>query len=279
MPSIGGATDPSFGLSNLPQEHDDQLKLGFKMIENAYTSKVQALEHELRGLQLSYQQQKEQAAELQRKNSSLEVEIVQGHQKVQQLGEENKELFKQVQQMRRQLVRLEGIKKKVEESIKEEALENGEDSRLYMRDDYLQGATPLTYSSMQGGEFSGLGAMGSNFRPSATAPVAHGQPEAYRPGAGTAASWDAQAAPSAPPPPMLMEPTATGAPIDGKQFFRQARNSLSYEAFNDFLANIKRLNNSQQSREVTLEEARKIFGPEQQHLYQEFEQLLNRHGA
>eukprot|EP00440_Ansanella_granifera_P064436 gb/GFBE01069861.1/.p1 GENE.gb/GFBE01069861.1/~~gb/GFBE01069861.1/.p1 ORF type:complete len:276 (+),score=77.85 gb/GFBE01069861.1/:1-828(+) len=275
MEAAGGHVDPAaFGMSSLPEQHEDQLKLGFRMIENAYSSKVASLEQELRGLRLSYEEQKNQATALQRKNSALELEIVEGHQKAQQLAEENKELFKTVQQLRRQLQRLEGLKKRVLESISDEqALENSEDSRLYMRDDYLAGAMPMTIASLQG-EMSGFA---GSTRPamSATAPAtggAAGQPEAYKPGPG----WDTPSAPFPPQPPM--EPTTVN-PIDGKQFFRQARQSLSYEAFNEFLANIKRLNNSQQSRETTLEEARRIFGPEQQHLYQEFELLLNRHGA
>merc|ERR1719235_1405759 len=85
------------------------------------------------------------------------------------------------------------------------------------------------------------------------------------PGGGPLAGGGAQASPSSPV-------------IDGKQFFRQARSKLSYEAFNLFLASIKRLNNQQQSREETLEEARRIFGPEHQDLYRDFESLLNRHG-
>jgi len=67
--------------------------------------------------------------------------------------------------------------------------------------------------------------------------------------------------------------------IDGKQFFRQARSRLSYEAFNLFLASIKRLNNQQQTREDTLAEAKNIFGTELQDLYKDFELLLNRHGV
>mmetsp|Transcript_117474 Transcript_117474/g.374360 ORF Transcript_117474/g.374360 Transcript_117474/m.374360 type:complete len:287 (+) Transcript_117474:1718-2578(+) len=79
---------------------------------------------------------------------------------------------------------------------------------------------------------------------------------------------------------VLSPPQAgTGGTIDGKQFFRQARSQLSYEAFNDFLSNIKKLNNQQQTREETLDEARRIFGPEGQHLYKEFELLLNRHAV
>merc|ERR1719420_2325468 len=97
--------------------------------------------------------------------------------------------------------------------------------------------------------------------------------------------------PVASPPPMAQSfggpPSPAAAPasmggasapmIDGKQFFRVARSQLSYEAFNEFLSNIKRLNNQQQTREETLEEARRIFGPGLAHLYNDFEQLLNRH--
>jgi hypothetical protein len=72
---------------------------------------------------------------------------------------------------------------------------------------------------------------------------------------------------------------ASGSPasgVDGKQFFRNARARISYESFNAFLANIKRLNSHQQTRDETLEEARRIFGNEHQDLYTEFVQLLNR---
>merc|ERR1712003_248554 len=61
----------------------------------------------------------------------------------------------------------------------------------------------------------------------------------------------------------------TSPVIDGKQFFRAARSRLSYEAFNLFLASIKRLNSQAQTREETLDEARRIFGTEQQDLYKD----------
>lgn len=282
MEGVAGQPDPrDFGMSSLPEQHEDQLALGFRMIQNAYNSKVQTLEQELRGLRLSFDEQKNQAQSFQRKASQLEVELVEGHQKAQQLAEENKELFKTVQSLRRQLNRLEGLKKRVLESISDEQKEeNGEDSRLYMRDDYLLGALPATISSMQG-EFSALPATGTSFagqrsvspQASAQAPTAPA-PDSYRP---PQMETSYPGAPAIPTEPVAAPPG--GTPLDGKQFFRQARNSLSYEAFNEFLANIKRLNNQQQSREETLAEARKIFGPEQQNLYKEFEQLLSRHGA
>ncbi|KAI5075605.1 hypothetical protein GOP47_0009681 [Adiantum capillus-veneris] len=40
------------------------------------------------------------------------------------------------------------------------------------------------------------------------------------------------------------------AKVDGKEFFRQARNRLSYQQFSAFLSNIKELNSHRQSREV-----------------------------
>lgn len=95
-------------------------------------------------MRLSCDEQKNQANALTKKNSQLEMELVDGHQRSQQLAEENKELFKTVQQLRRQLQRLEGLKKKVLESVTDGGQEDHvDDSRLYMRDDYLRGALPM----------------------------------------------------------------------------------------------------------------------------------------
>merc|ERR1712217_231750 len=76
-----------------------------------------------------------------------------------------------------------------------------------------------------------------------------------------------------------LSPERPVAPIDGKSFFRQARGKLTHEQFNNFLASIKRLNNQQQSREDTLNEARGLFGLENQDLYVDFENLLNSQGG
>lgn len=64
--------------------------------------------------------------------------------------------------------------------------------------------------------------------------------------------------------------------IDGKEFFRQARNHLSYEQFSAFLANIKELNAHKQSRKETLRKAEEIFGTENNDLYISFHGLLHR---
>ncbi|GAU11082.1 hypothetical protein TSUD_197060 [Trifolium subterraneum] len=64
--------------------------------------------------------------------------------------------------------------------------------------------------------------------------------------------------------------------VDGKEFFRQVRNRLSYEQFGAFLANVKELNSHKQTREVTLQKADEIFGPENKDLYTVFEGLITR---
>ncbi|XP_020226683.1 uncharacterized protein At4g15545 [Cajanus cajan] len=64
--------------------------------------------------------------------------------------------------------------------------------------------------------------------------------------------------------------------VDGKEFFRQVRNRLSYEQFGAFLANVKELNSHNQTKEETLRKADEIFGPENKDLYTIFEGLINR---
>jgi len=271
----------------LPEQHEDQLQLGFRMIQNAFNNKVHHLEQELHRLRINHEDQKTQTGQLQRKNSSLEVELVESHQRAQQLAEENKELFKTVNQLKRQIARLEDLKKKVMSSIQDDqSLQmDGDSTNLYMNDDYMKGAMPLTYSAYgEGGQPLSAQQLGQQ-QQHAARPTTPQQTAALAPDGGNYRSpWSA---PGAAPMPAAGAAAvsapgggpAPGTAIDGKQFFRMARNNLSYELFNEFLANIKRLNNQQQTREETLEEARRIFGSELQHLYKEFEQLLNRHSV
>mmetsp|Transcript_25550 Transcript_25550/g.67522 ORF Transcript_25550/g.67522 Transcript_25550/m.67522 type:complete len:293 (-) Transcript_25550:26-904(-) len=264
----------------LPEQHEDQLQLGFRMIEKAFCAKVQALEHEAKNLRISCEEQKQQAAGLQRKNSALEVELVEGHQRSSQLSDENKEHAKEVQSLRRQLARLEGLKKKVLESISDDtaAEYEVEDSsnayRHHRVEDSYGSAPPLTQSYALPGAGQRHTPTSQSFGASAgpaggSSPYGYGMPP-----------WSAS--PSVPQEPITAGAAAAsaagpGGVVDGKAFFRQARNCLSYEAFNSFLSSIKQLNNQQQTREETLEQARGIFGHEQRHLYKEFEELLNRH--
>ncbi|KAJ7568769.1 hypothetical protein O6H91_01G047300 [Diphasiastrum complanatum] len=89
------------------------------------------------------------------------------------------------------------------------------------------------------------------------------------------ATSQATTAPNSPPPGNSL-PTRTPK-VDGKEFFRKARNRLSYEQFSAFLTNIKELNAHRQTREETLKKADEIFGPENKDLYASFDGLLSRH--
>lgn len=265
--------------SALPQDHEDQMQLGVRIITSAFQNKVHSLEQEIRALRLTVEEHKANMGTLQKKNSALEVELVESHQRSQQLAEENKELFKTVGSLRKQIARLDKLKSAVLCSIQDDAQMENEmgDTKALMSEEYMRGATPLTSREMG---MSGL--------PPVSGVGGHPSP----PAASTPGVQNTYSAVGTP-----MEPVSSfggglgglgggaaagggaGSPvIDGKQFFRQARSRLSYESFNLFLASIKRLNNQTQSKEETLDEARRIFGPELQDLYKDFEALLNRHG-
>merc|ERR1711862_888671 len=104
---------------------------------------------------------------------------------------------------------------------------------MYLNDEYLKGSMPLTMASFH----SDMPQRPT--QPQVAAPQMHMNP-VYA----SAPSIPQQS--FAPPAPASghASPAAPGQRnVEGKQFFRMARSQLSYEAFNEFLANIKRLNN------------------------------------
>lgn len=240
--------------TSLPQDHEEQLKLGHRIIHGAFHGHKAMLEQQVRNLDTTVNEQREKIAALQKKNSALEVELVESHQRSNQLAEENKELFKTVGSLRKQIGRLEHLKAAVMSSIQDDAEKEAEigDTRAFLSESYLHSATPLTAASL-------------GYQP----------PMNTSYGGNTMTTPPFNSTPAPPGPSFSPSPAQQGAPIDGKAFFRQARGRLSSEAFNQFLSSIKRLNNQQQSREDTLGEARALFGPENNDLYVNFENLLN----
>merc|ERR1712039_884979 len=92
--------------------------------------------------------------------------------------------------------------------------EHSYEHRALMNDEYLKNTTPLTFSEMGYGQSAAPSAR--SVTPPPPAPFA-GAPASQPQAAGIG-----------------------GSSIDGKEFFRRARSQLSYEAFNLFLASIKR---------------------------------------
>merc|ERR1719421_1486472 len=127
------------------------------MMQAAFHGHKGKMESEVRGLKLQVEEQREKLAALQKKNSALEVELVESHQRSQQLAEENKELFKTVGSLRKQIGRLEHLKAAVLSSIQDDAEKEADmgDTRAFMNEDYLRSATPLTSSALGvGGQVS-----------------------------------------------------------------------------------------------------------------------------
>jgi len=240
----------------LPQDHEEQHQLGHRIIHAAFHGHKSKMDNEIRALRLQVEEQREKLAAMQKKNSSLEVELVESHQRSQQLAEENKELFKTVGSLRKQIGRLEHLKAAVLSSIQDDAEKEADmgDTRAFMTDEYLRSATPLTTEALGfGGGMSTPGYGGGIATPKGIGMAGGGGAAQHSPGA--------------------------IAPADGKAFFRQARSRLPQDSFNQFLASIKRLNNQAQSREDTLLEARQLFGAQNEDLYLQFENLLNSQGV
>ena len=62
--------------------------------------------------------------------------------------------------------------------------------------------------------------------------------------------------------------------MGGKIFFKNVKARLSEESFNEFLLNIKRLNGKVQSKSQTLVNVAKLFGKDNDDLYQNFEVII-----
>lgn len=76
--------------------------------------------------------------------------------------------------------------------------------------------------------------------------------------------------------PQMASPAATSKQEEeGKEFFRQAKNKLSWKQYNHLTAIIKKLNNRQQNKQETVAEAKKLFGAEHDDLFVAFSALLN----
>lgn len=65
--------------------------------------------------------------------------------------------------------------------------------------------------------------------------------------------------------------------VEGKEFFKKARNRLSFDDFNAFLACIRKLNNQQITKEDSVRAAKEIFGSENNDLFEQFRSLVLKH--
>ncbi|XP_026193741.1 uncharacterized protein LOC34619366 [Cyclospora cayetanensis] len=235
-------------LSWLPGDADEQLALGLRIISNAYKSRVQALDNDIRQLKAQNAERGEQIALFQKKCNALEVQLIEQTQRGNQLVEENKQLLTTTRKLQKDIQRLENLKKAVLTSIQEDRPEADDSSPFPVSDAPFQTTARRTVAELSGVDDVGLKGLRLDFRrggpPHGAVLTAHEDPSSN---------------------------------TDGRAFFKAARCRLSFETFNAFLASIKRLNNQQQDREETLRTAERLFGDANADLFEDFKALLMRH--
>lgn len=244
-----GTTD----LSWLPSDADEQLALGFKIVTNAYKTRVNSQEAEIRSLKGHLSEKQEQLSSIQKKYSNLEVQLIEATQRGNQLADENKQLINTIKKLNRDIDRLENLKKAVLNSIQEEH-EVEDTHKYYSADDMLQTTAPRTMLEINGN---------TDACQSIINKIVNSDTQNIINGSFNTAN--------------LGNISLGDKTTDGRAFFRTARSRLSYEQFNLFLSNIKKLNNHQQKREETLKKAQSIFGDANADLYEEFKVLISKH--
>ena len=260
---------------NLPANPDESLRLGIRIIEASYEEKTRHLDHELQQLRAYSKQQQSQIASFERRVADLEQQLRDGDERYRALADEKAQLAQELSATKRDLSKADAFKRSILSSIQAE-------------DAAAAGGAPGGYSV--GMEYTPAP---PSMHASAPLPYASPAPPAYQApaplgGLSSVPSQGPGTTSVAPSPASATTPAISAgssgvapdaaAVMDGKDFFRQARLRLTYEQFNQFLSNIKRLNDHAQTRDETLARAQEIFGTENSDLFSSFTSLLSKHG-
>ncbi|EER12664.1 conserved hypothetical protein [Perkinsus marinus ATCC 50983] len=298
----------------LPDSPDECLGVGIKVIQNAYMSKMQSLEHEVRALRLSLDQEKAAHMQTMKRANALDVELIDSRERCKKLQEENRNLIQNLRAQNQQLEHFERLKQTLVgglDSFQSESsrMHDGDgsgyaDTRFLRRESFLQGIAPMAassapppmcttpvgsasvYGSFNSNQnhhqfgFPNPGGFSNNNMLEAGATTSHTSPVNNSTSSISGIGMQQKSHDSAMPD-VSGDSGAGGRPsgIDGKSFFKVARSRLSYECFNKFLASIKRLNAQEQSTDATLADVKKIFDEEGEgndDLYSDFAALLHR---
>ncbi len=255
---------------SLPDESEEKMQYAFRMMMDAHRSKTMTSENEIRSLRASIEELRVANANLTKKFQSAEREIMDQQHRSQVLQKENETLA----MANRQLLQRCEKYKRIQQTFSE-ALENSG------HEDDLSGFAGLTTTNS------------GEYRPTSTTSYSS---SASLPAVMTtnSSAGSSGIVSSVVPPLSSMSPkTTAGAPAttgpaqpssgfdsngkDGKQFFRIVRTRLPFESFNSFLTVIKKLNSHEYTRDVAVEEAKKIFGAENADLLGDFQALISRH--
>jgi hypothetical protein len=260
MSSVGKSVVPTTeswekGSYTIPDESEEKIQYGFRLILEAHRGRSLTSDNEIRSLRQTVEELKAANAAMGKKCAAAEREIMEQQHRNQILSKDNENLA----MANRQLLQRVEKYKRIQQTFSE-ALENS---------GHEEDLTPI---AMMSGEY----------RAPPPPPPANFTPTALP-----------SSVPQSVPAPVPASPKTTSAgnerPTsggggkfdsagkDGKQFFRVVRTRLPFESFNAFLTIIKKLNAHEYSRETAVEEAKKIFGTENQDLLGDFQALISRH--
>jgi len=260
-------------LSSLPADAEQQLEVGLHVLRHAFRKKVKELETDNANMRQFGKEKQNQVIMLEQKVASLESVVDDMTRRAKELAAENARiaaerdaLGENVKKLSRDMKKLDHFKRSILNTIESDDTSVPGSAAAAMGFDAVPSSSfspprdaamapddlmrQIDRSIVAGG---GMAAGGS---PTGGMGGMGGLPDISG-GAGVDAA----------------------AQLDGKEFFKRARHRLSFQQFNEFLANIKKLNSHLQTRDETLTKASEIFGPENQDLHEAFQALLSRHNV
>lgn len=240
----------SVDLSWLPSDADEQLALGFRIISNAYKTRVTSLEAEIRSVRAAAAEKAEQLASFQKKFSSMEVQLIECTQRGNQLAEENRNLITTVKKLQRDIDRLESLKRAVLHSIQEDRGDADGEHRYYTTDDMLHSAAPRTMLELSGAEM-----LDSNLI----------KRYSIKNNANTTASNT---------PTTVLNYNADKEAVDGRNFLKIAKATLQQDEVAELVGIIRRFNCQQLPRDDAIAQGHQVIGDGNQQLIDEFKRLF-----
>lgn len=269
MSNQTGAVDAV--LSSLPADAEQQLEVGLHVLRHAFRKKVKELETDNANMRQFGKEKQNQVVMLEQKVASLESVVDEMTRRAKELAAENARvsserdaLAENVKKLTRDMKRLDHFKRSILNTIETDDGAVGGGNAGF--DDFNM---PISSSAAPGGVRTPSPVRGSTNADDLIAQIDRSvEPQAAAPGGSSRFPDISQ-----------NSDAAAAAQVDGKEFFKRARHRLSFQQFNEFLANIKKLNSHLQSRDETLEKAQEIFGLDNQDLHVAFTALLSRHGV
>jgi hypothetical protein len=266
VPSDSWDKTSSGNYGGMPDDSEEKIQYGFRMILEAHRGRSSTSDNEIRSLRQTIEELKATNATLNKKCAAAEREIMEQQHRNQLLAKDNENLAMANRQLLQRVEKYKRIQQTFSEALENSGHEEDLTPMAMMSGEYRAPIAPPPAAVSGGAVFSSSATSASSSIPTPTA-VASMQ---MSPKTATASNGGEQ------------QRQASGGKFDsagkdGKQFFRVVRTRLPFEAFNAFLTIIKKLNAHEYTRETAVEEAKKIFGNDNQDLLGDFQALISRH--